>query len=318
MLNVSVRERYSNRSIPDLQKPDFMVYENGTLQELDQFSQGEAPFNLLLLLDVSGSTRSYINLMRQASADFIRQIKESDRIAIATFNSSVQLIQDFTSDRAEAFRALQRINSEGGTAFYDALMTCIDHYMRGIEGRSAIVVFTDGVDNQLEGNRSEGSRTPFSQLYRRIQEIDPIIYTIFLDTEGRMGRVPGAPSGGGIIDILGGVLGGGRRFPGGIPAPPAGRGTGSPATYNEARQQLNTIAEQTGGRMYSPNRIEDLSQVYSDIADDLGIQYLLSYSSTNRVRDGKWREISVKIKNRADLVARTRQGYYARQDNPLK
>jgi Mg-chelatase subunit ChlD len=89
--------------------------------------------------------------MKQAAIDFTRQIKANDRVAVATFNSRVQLIQDFTNDRAAAERAINRIQSGGGTAFYDALMTCIDQYMRTVQGRSAIVVFTDGVDNQLEG-----------------------------------------------------------------------------------------------------------------------------------------------------------------------
>jgi Ca-activated chloride channel family protein len=308
-LNVSVRDRQTNRSIPDLEKGDFEVYEDGKPQRIEQLATGDAPFNLLLLLDVSGSTRSFLPLMKQASVDFTRQIKPNDRIAIAAFNSQVELMQDFTNDRTEAIRAIGRLSSSGGTAFYDALLMCIDHYMRGIEGRSAIVVFTDGVDNQLEGRNSEGSRTLFSQLYRRIQEIDPIIYTIFLDTE----RQSPVSRGGGVLgDILGGVLGGGRRT-GGYPGPNRGA-SGNPAIYDEARDQLLTIAEQTGGRLYSPNRIEDLSRVYAEIADDLRIQYQLGYNSTNRSQDGRWREIRVQVLNRPDAVVRTRRGYLARTE----
>ncbi len=313
VLNVSVRDRQTNRSIPNLQAGDFQVYENGVPQQIEQLLPGEAPFNLLLLLDVSGSTRSFLPLMKQASIDFTREIKANDRVAIATFNSGVRLVQEFTNDRAQASRAIQSISSGGGTAFYDALLTCIDDYMSGIEGRSAIVVFTDGVDNQLEGNHSQGSRTPFPQLYRRIQEIEPIIYTIFLDTEGRVAPVTRGPGSGSIvIDILGGILNRGRlpqRYPG-----PSGSPGYNPAIYQEAREQLLTIAEQTGGRMYTPDRIEDLSRVYSEIADDLRIQYQLGYNSTNRAHDGRWREIRVTVSNRPDAVVRTRKGYYARKD----
>ncbi len=316
-LNVSVRDQQTNRSIPNLTRDDFQVYEDRVPQQIEQMAPGEAPFNLLLLLDVSGSTRSFLHLMKQASVDFTRQIKVNDRIAVAAFNSNVELMQGFTNDRAAAARAIQRISSGGGTAFYDALLTCIDDYMHGIEGRSAIVVFTDGVDNQLEGNRSEGSRIPFPQLYRRIQEIEPIIYTIFLDTEGRLGPTTQVPSSGNVvIDILGGVLGRGR-VPGSYPRryPTPGQGPGSnPAVYDEAREQLLTIAEQTGGRMYSPNRIEDLSRVYTEIADDLRIQYQLGYNSTNRASDGKWRAIHVEVPNHPGTVVRTRKGYYARRD----
>ncbi len=328
-LNVSVRDRNTNRSVPGLQKDDFRIYEDGAPQQVAQFLPSEAPFNLLLLLDVSGSTASYLKLMKQAAVDFTHQINESDRVAVATFNNSVELIQNFTNDRTAAERAINRIRSGGGTAFYDALMTCLDRYMRGIEGRSAIVVFTDGVDNQLEG--MGGSMTRYDQLYRRVQEADTMIYTILLDTEGDvMSRAPMGRRGG-----IGGYPGGrrGGRFPGGgfpfpIPFPqpsPSPYPTPSPspyprsqrnesAAYEEARNQLQEIADQTGGRMYSPHKIDELSGVYSEIADDLRIQYQLAYNSTNLAHDGAWREIRILIDNRPEAVVRTRKGYYARKE----
>ncbi|HYK88716.1 MAG TPA: VWA domain-containing protein [Acidobacteriota bacterium] len=325
-LNVSVREEATNRSIPGLRKEDFRVYEDGVQQQVDQFLPTEAPFNLLLLLDVSGSTASYLHLMKQAAIDFTKQINANDRVAIATFNSNVELVQGFTNDRAAAERAIQRIKSGGGTAFYDALMTCLDRYMRGIEGRSAIVVFTDGIDNQLEGRYSAGSRTTYDQLFRRVQESDTIIYTIFLDTEGQVPAMTrgGRPGGGGWP---GGRRGGrfpGSPFPWPVPLPtpspnPAPYPSPSPrqrgdqrAIYQEARDQLLQIADQTGGRMYSPRKIDELSGVYSQIADDLRIQYQLGYNSTNRAHDGKWREIRVEVENHPDAAVRTRKGYYAR------
>ncbi len=331
-LNVSVRDRSTNRSIAGLQKPDFLIYEDGVRQQVDQFLPTEAPFNLMLLLDVSGSTASYLRLMKQAAIDFTKQINASDRVAVATFNSNVELVQGFTNDRSAAERAIQKIRSGGGTAFYDALMTCLDRYMRGIEGRSAIVVFTDGVDNQLQGRYSAGSRTTYDQLYRRVQESDIIIYTIFLDTEGQVPAARGRsryPGGGGWP---GGRRGG--RFPGSSPFPfPFPTPTPSPspypspspspyprqredqtAIYEEARNQLLQIAEQTGGRMYSPHKVDELSSVYSEIADDLRVQYQLGYNSTNRAHDGKWREIRVEVENHPDAAVRTRKGYYARGD----
>ncbi len=295
-LNVSVRDRRSNRTIPNLLKEDFLVHENGSEQKIEKFQTSETPFHLLLLLDVSGSTRSYMSMIKKASIDFTREINTDDRIAVATFNSYTRLIQDFTNDRNRVRRSINRIRSGGGTAFYDALMTSVSEYMQGIEGRKAVVVFSDGVDNQLTGDYSNGSRTRFQELYREIREDDALIYTIFLNTERDAGR---SRSGGGILgDILRG------RTPPIIPGSRNKRGV-----YEEARRQLDTIADQTGGRSYSPRRIGDLAHVYSEIADDLRLQYTLAYSSTNAVRDGSWRKIRVKIKDRPDLQARTRRGY---------
>ncbi len=277
---------------------------------MEQFEPTEVPFNLLLLLDVSGSTESYLHLIKTASIDFTRQIKQNDRIAVAVFNSRVQLVQDFTGNRAEVARAINGVRSGGGTAFYDALDRSVEEYMRAVEGRKAIVVFTDGVDNQLAGNGGDGSRISFDQLYRKIQEIDPIIYPIFLDTESDAGGMTRNPtSTGGVVGIiLGDILGGGRqrRYPGG-----GGGGVGR-AVYEQAREQLQMIADQTGGRMYAPREIEDLRGVYAEIADDLRVQYRIGYSPTNKAQDGGWRAIRVRIKNNPDAVARTRKGYYAR------
>ncbi len=303
-LNVSVRDRYNNRSIPSLRQSDFQLYEDGVEQQIEKFESAEAPFSLLLLLDVSGSTKSFIDLIQEASIEFTRQIKPNDSMALAVFNSDVRLAQPFTNDRSQMERAIRRIRSGGGTAFYDALDTSIRDYMAGQEGRKAIVVFTDGVDNQLTGDYSNGSRTTFRELYRDIQEIDTIIYTIFLDTEN---SVPGQRRRrGSIIDILGDITrGGGVGGGGGGPVP-----SGDQA-YDEARRELRIIADQTGGRMYSPNDIYDLNNVYAEIAADLRVQYTLGYNSTNSDNDGKWRAIEVRVRNIPDAEVRARKGYYA-------
>jgi VWFA-related protein len=307
LLNVSVRDLSTNRTISNLRKEDFLVYEDGVLQQVEQLMQSDAPFSSLLLIDNSGSTRALLPLIKQAATGFTARLKDNDRVAIATFNSLVELIRDFTIDHPLAARAIGDISSIGGTALYDALMTCIDYYMRGVAERSAIVVFTDGVDNQLEGENTEGSRTPFSQLYRRIQEIDSLVYTIFLDTEGSIPNRRGK-------DL--------RRISPGIgwPIPqPNGRPAGQKTRWSDheihekAREHLLAIAEQTGGRMYKLTKAEDLARVYSEIAEDLGIQYLLSYTPNGHTRDGMWHDIRIQLKNRSDAAIRTRKGYYAQK-----
>jgi VWFA-related protein len=172
--------------------------------------------------------------------------------------------------------------------------------MPGVEGRSAIVLFTDGIDNQLEGGYPAGSQTTFDELYRGIQEAEPIIYPIFLDTIG-----VGAGAGGGPAR---------KRAPSlerENSHPASGNAQGEFASYELAMRQLQMIADQTGGRMYSPRKIEELAGIYADIAGDLRIQYRLGYIPANSARDDRWREIRVKIKNRPEAVVRTRKGYYA-------
>jgi Ca-activated chloride channel homolog len=323
-LNLSVKDRANNRSLAGLQKNDFVVYEDGVPQEIQQFLPTESPFNLLLLMDVSGSTASYMRMMKQAAVEFIRELNPNDHIAIASFNSRVRLIQGFTNDLEVAEKSIKKLRSGGGTAFYDALTTSITNYMNGLQGRSAIVVFTDGIDNQLDGMPESGSRTTFDELYRKVQEADMMIYTVFLDTEGSgaggyMGN-PGNTSGPPVWP--GGQIGGlPRSFPFPQTTPPYPRprqrsksDDGDPV-IQQAQQQLLMISDHTGGRMYAPKKIAELSGVYSEIADDLRIQYQLGYNPSNQAHDGKWRKIRVELDRELEAIIRTRQGYYARRDS---
>jgi VWFA-related protein len=307
-LNIAVRDRKTNRRLAGLKNEDFLVYEDGKLQQIEQFMPSEAPIDLLLLLDVSGSTGVFLDLMKQATIDFIHKIKANDRVAIAAFSSRVDLLTGFTDDRTKAENAIKKIWAGGGTAFFDALMACVDEYMRGIVKRSAIVVFTDGIDNQLDGGFPAGSRTAFDELYRRIQESEPTIYTIFLDTIGR------GPAGSFENDTPPGPDSGhDRRLKSAQSDPKSGDMPG-PEPFVVAMKQLKMIADQTGGRMFAPRKIEELSGIYSEIANDLAVQYQLGYNPTNSARDGSWRKIEVKIQGHPEAVIRTRKGYYAAKE----
>ena len=298
-LNVSVRDPRNNRSVSNLTRDDFLVYEDDELQSVEQFEPTEAPFRVLLLLDVSGSTRPHLDLLRRASAEFSREIRTNDQIAVATFNSRSWLILPFTSDREKVRTAIDGIYSGGGTALYDALMDSLTDYSDQSHARQAIVVFTDGVDNQLTGNRTEGSRTTFGQLFGEIRESDSLIYPIFLDHRNNVGRRP--------RKMLGNLL---QKIPQ-TRRPPISIKQQDRNVYFQARRQLTNIADQTGARFYSPRRIQELGTIFSEIADDLRVRYLLAYKVPEPQRNRTWRGIRVEIRDRPDLVTRTRQGYYS-------
>ena len=311
MLNTSVRDRTSNRSISGLETEDFRVYEDGVLQHLQEAKITDAPLNLLLLMDVSGSTYSFMKLMKKAASEFLYEMDQNDMIAIASFNSKPHLLQDFTSNFDGVAKAISHLHSGGGTAFYDALMKCVDQYMRNVEGRKAIVVFTDGVDNLLQGNHREGSHISFEKLYSRLEETDALVYTIFLNSRGKE-IMPASESSGKSR---------GSRSPeiGRVPLPvPAAEPGAKPRTqpqennrdaYATAYEQLEAIAQLTGGRTYSPRLIEELSGVYAEVADDLRIQYLLSYASSNTDQKDGWRAVRVVVKDHPEAAVRTRSGY---------
>ncbi len=298
-LNVSVRDPRNNRSVSNLTRDDFLIYEDDVLQTVRKFEPTEAPFRVLLLLDVSGSTRPHLDLLQRASADFSREIRTNDQIAVATFNSRSWLILPFTSDREKVRTAIDGIYSGGGTALYDALMDSLNEYSDEVNARQAIVVFTDGVDNQLTGNRTEGSRTTFPQLFGEIRESDSLIYPIFLDHRNNVGPRPRG--------MVGRIL---QKIP--QPRRPnISIKQQDRNVYVKARRQLASIADQTGARFYSPRRIQELGDIFSEIADDLRVRYLLAYTVPQPQRDRSWRSIRVEIRDRPDFVTRTRQGYYS-------
>jgi len=224
--------------VADLRKEDFLLYEDGELRAIDGCLSSEAPFHLLLLLDVSASTRLFIHLIREAAIKFSDQLKPHDRLAIMTFDSQTTTIQPFTSDRDEVKAAVRRIRSRESTALYDAMLAALGAFQE-IEGKKTIVVFSDGADNQLL-DATKGSKATFEQVRQAVRETDCLVYAVLL--------LPVEPD---------------RRL--------------DPVRYR-AKRQLQELAEETGGRTLSPKKPRDLASAYSEIASDLRHVYTLTFT----------------------------------------
>jgi len=142
---VIVRDR-SNRLMPGLSRGDFMVWEDGVRQEIVNFSSTEEPFNVALLIDASPSTRYWLNDIRKAALDFVKQLQPKDRVMIVAFDERVHFLGGFTSDRQELAHLIRSVKSSLATALYDAIYRTIKEQLSSLTGRKALVVFTDGVD----------------------------------------------------------------------------------------------------------------------------------------------------------------------------
>ncbi|MCS6817166.1 MAG: VWA domain-containing protein [Blastocatellia bacterium] len=276
-VNVSVTDEHG-KAVSDLQKQDFIVYEDGVEQQVTHFSPVTAPFDLALLLDVSGSTESKLGVIRRAAQAFVDMIGPEDRMAIFAFARRVYEIAPFTNDRLLLKQRIQTIRGGGGTAFYDALWRVLTEVEQRPGRRKAIVVMTDGVDNSIRQPWLYPTEHTFEELLARVQESDVLIYPIYLDTEYEM-----------VVRQ--------RRE--------------SPMSYAVARRQLLALAEHSAGTLYRADTVEDLEGVYQRIADELRTIYSLAYSPINTARDGKWRTIRVKVL-RPGVRVKARRGYYAR------
>ena len=151
-LRVSVVRLNPNDPVSALQQKDFMVFEDGKPQEIVFFAGEDAPFDLVLLLDLSGSSSDKIKLIRSSAKRFIESTRPMDRVAIVTFTDIAELVSPLTWDRGLLKDSLQDIQKPlGGTNFWDSLLYTMTTVVSSEKSfrRSAIVVMTDGVDNAL-------------------------------------------------------------------------------------------------------------------------------------------------------------------------
>ena len=276
-VNVSVFSNKLRTQVSALEQKDFAVSEDGHDETVSFFATTDMPFDLVLLIDLSGSTSDKRDLIRKSTQRFIQAARPSDRVAIVTFSNSTDVISPLTEDRAKLMESVNRIDGTGGSHVWDALKFTLDQILgpKTLTRRRAVVFMTDGVDNAL-GFYGEGSEISFAELLEAVRRSDTLIIPIYLDTEEDRGS-------------------------GGFHA----------RMYENARRTLALLADESGGLYYKARKIGDLNGVYDQIIEDLGKVYSLGYKPTNEKRDGSWRTIKIQLPNRPELRARARPGYYA-------
>lgn len=280
-LNVKALDR-SGKPITNLKQEDFSIYEDGVKQDLTHFKPVDAPVNLILLLDLSGSTQKKRKAMIEAAHRFIDSLPAGDKVSVVAFTRTYRPLTDFTSDKIALKAAVNKINKiGGGTAFYDATWKALDQLRELSDSRKAIVVLTDGEDESLISDR-ETVHT-YDELMSRASEEDVTIYPIYFSPQQQ------------AINKVGILFGNGSLF---------GNERGK-----TARKQLEDLAEQTGGEIFSAQREEDLESAYKLVASELHTLYSLAYSPDKLRHDGQFRKIGIKL-NRVEAVAKTRKGYY--------
>ena len=277
-LNVSVFNSKLKTFVGSLTQEDFRVQENGQEQTVTYFASTDVPFDLVLLVDLSGSTNTKRDLIKQSTLRFIEAARPTDRLAIVTFSGTPHIISPLTLDRAQLKESVMKIEGVGGSNVWDAVKFALDEVVgpKSLERRRAVVLMSDGVDGALMRiGSTNGSTTTFADLLEQVRQTDTLIVPIYLDTEVVLGNPYEKQS------------------------------------YENARRTLKLLADESGGSYYRASKISDLNGVYEQVINDLGKVYSLGYKPMNATRDRSWRWVKVSIANRPDLVVRTRPGYYA-------
>jgi VWFA-related protein len=295
-LNVGVVDS-RGRAVTSLSRNDFAVYEDGVKQSIAQFEPTNAPFSVVLLLDMSGSTITFREQLKLATTRFLDALAPEDRVAVVQFNAKVKKISNFGSDRKDTVYAINIAEGAGETHLYDALMFSLKELEKEGKRRKAIVVLTDGLDTQM--------RSVDRAAVAKAQTDEEALKAIRPEASGPLTAVLNSADRQGVtIFPLALPSGDPKRLP--IPGPDI---TG---IYAAARTRLQSIANRTGGRLTEINRLDQMARLYAEVAADLRTLYTVAYqASGGRPRDGKWREIKVEVAY-PELIARTRPGYFAR------
>jgi VWFA-related protein len=275
-LFATVRDK-NKRVVTGLKQDDFKIEEDNQGQKIAFFSQEVAlPITMALLLDTSGSEQDNLGAIQEAGSSFLRRIlRKGDEAMVMSFDSDVDLLSDFTDDRAQLDRAIHRsrinIPSGGsiggnpgpvgsrqitGTALYDAIYLACSEKLTSEAGRKAIVIVTDAQD--------EGSKVRLEEAIEAAQRTDTVIHILL------------------VVD------------------PRYGGNTGV----------AHKLAEETGGRMISVRSEKKLMEAFDEISEELRNQYTLGYYPSNSARDGKFRKVRVETVSH-DLKVLARRGYYA-------
>ncbi len=302
---VSVMDR-EGRYAPSLRKENFRLWEDGVEQQIAYFATVDKPFSVVLTIDTSSSTRFQLNEIQDAAIAFVNQLQPSDRVMVVTFDDRIRVLTDFTSDRYRLRDAIMQTRTGSGTKLYEAVNMIINQKLAGIDGKKAIVLFTDGVD-------TTSKNASYESTVRDAEELDALIFPVQYDTYdpsiggGSSWPGPSGRSSGNIlIDIIGNI-GGGRR--GGTGRNSGGGGVGtSRAEYERGNQYLHELADRTGARVYQADTTQNLTAAFANVAEELRRQYSIGYYPKSQAQAGQRRSIRVRT-NQPNLAVRARDSY---------
>jgi VWFA-related protein len=252
-VNASVTDR-NGRAIPGMRNADFAVYEDGSERKIVDVTPSSEPFNLVLLLDVSGSVEERIDFIRKAARDFLNTASPQDRISIISFHNDIKIISDFSTDRRLLSKKLDEIDAGGATALWDALGYTLVETLKPLRGeRTAVVILSDGDDNK--------SFIPFPAILEATIESGALIYPLYVPS----GLIPESS----------------------VPRPSI---TVDPmrtrylTITTRAAEEGAKLATVSGGVFYPIKRLEDLQKAYDDVVAQMRTAYTITYTSGT---DGK-------------------------------
>jgi VWFA-related protein len=304
--------------VNNLTKDDFKLEQDGHPQVIHYFAKDtDLPLTLGLLVDTSMSQRRLIDQERTASYGFLNDLMrvDKDKAFVIHFDFEIELLQDLTTSHQKLEAALEKLDTPqfnqasgggggsgggghrggGGTTLYDAIFLASDELMRKQEGRKALILLTDGVDN--------ASKVSLDRAIESAQKANTLVYSILYADPDAYGH----PSFGGPgMGRHGGMGGGGMgRYPGG-----GGGGYPQQQSHPDGKKVLQRISKETGGRFFEVSKKQPINEIYTQIEEELRNQYNLGYTPDKADATPGYHRITLTTTNK-DYIVQTREGYYA-------
>ena len=272
-LFATVRDK-NKRIVGDMKQEDFKVLEDNQEQKIAFFSKEVTlPITLGLLIDTSGSEQNRLGAEQEAASRFLERVmRKGDEAMVISFDLDVDLLADFTDDRAQIERAINKArigaisggvvtpgtipSNTGGTHFYDAVFLACNDKLVTEAGRKALVIITDAQD--------EGSKLRLEEAIESAQRTDTVVHVLLVHDPG----------------------------------------------YSWRPDVAKKLSDETGGRTIEVSSEKRLNEAFDQISEELRSQYTLGYYPTNTTKDGKFRKVKVETTNK-DFKILTRKGYYA-------
>jgi Ca-activated chloride channel homolog len=275
--------------IQDLRPSDFWVYEDGQRQQIRSLSMDKNPVSVVLLLDSSGTVEKELRQIKEAAEGFADALSRGDRISVITFADEVEEVLDWTEDTKLVRKALRKIELGLRTSLYDAMFYASQDKMGGIDGRKAIILLTDFLNNQSLIGHQEAVRA----IVQSQASLYVVSKTVMVREEASKQR---------RVVILNDIYR--RLFP---------DSNYIDEFFTKKEVEMTDLAEKTGGRCYFPTSYNQIKGVYRQVAAELKNQYYITYISDQTMEPNSYHRITVEyLQPSSKLIYR--KGYFYKPD----
>jgi VWFA-related protein len=290
---VTVLDR-NGRFIGGLKQKDFKIFENGVAQRVTHFQAETTPFTVILMIDISPSTRYSIDDIRYAAVTFVNQLRPEDKVMVVNFDRQVRVMTEPTSDKKALFTAIYKSQFGSGTSLYEAVDAAINMDFVQTPGRKAVVLFTDGVD-------TTSRQATYDSTVAAVEEVDALVYPIRYNTQARPDQSQVA-----MVQQM--------NIPPGVMAQ-LGRGQ-TDMEYQLGKEYLTTIATNSGGRIFEAEAMGDLDKAFKGVADELRQQYAVGYYPDDTGKPGDRKKIKIEVVGKPQSIVRSKTTYVIKGEQP--